>query len=94
MQVIGPCLTLLIREGATDRPNVLPIWPAGFTAVGGEGRGIRLVGAIPPAGDAMNSERLELHGQYVDKAPADAKVPDGCDDYQLFLVGRALNVAT
>ncbi len=92
MQVKGPCLTLLIRDATTDGPNVLPIWPIGFSAVGGEGQGIVLKGAIPPSNDAMNSERLELHGEYVDTAPPDATVPAGCETYRLFLVGRVLNI--
>ena len=94
MQVVGPCLTLLIRDGNAAGPSVLPIWPAGFSAVGGEGKGIRLTGPMELAEDAVNSERLELHGEYVDVAPADASVPPGCERYRLFLVGRVRNVAT
>ena len=94
MQVVGPCLTLLIRDGNTAGPSVLPIWPVGFSAVGGEGKGIRLTGPMETANDAVNSERLELSGEYVDLAPADASVPAGCERYRLFLVGRVRNVAT
>ena len=94
MQVVGPCLTLLIRDGNTSGPSILPIWPVGFSAVGGEGKGIRLIGPMETAHDALNSERLELHGEYVDIAPADASVPIGCEQYRLFLVGRVRNVAT
>lgn len=94
MQVVGPCLTLLIRDGNTTGPSVLPIWPVGFSAKGGEGKGIRLTGPMETANDAINSERLELHGEYVDVAPTDASVPLGCERYQLFLVGRVRNVAT
>jgi hypothetical protein len=94
MRVIGPCLTLLIRDGNTTGPSVLPIWPVGFSAVGGEGRGIRLTGPMELAEDAVDSERLELHGEYVDLAPTDATVPAGCERYRLFLVGRVRNVAT
>jgi hypothetical protein len=42
---------------------------------------------------AINSERLELHGEYVDVAPADAIVPSGCEGLRLFLVSRVRNVA-
>ena len=94
MQVLGPCLTLLIRDGNKAGPNVLPIWPVGFSAMGGHLNGIRLTGPMDTANDAVNSERLELHGEYVDVAPADASVPAGCEGYRLFLVGRVRNVAT
>jgi hypothetical protein len=94
MRVVGPCLTLLVLNGNSAVESVLPIWPVGFSAVGGEGRGIRLIGPMELAEDAVNSERLELHGEYVDLAPADASVPAGCERYRLFLVGRVRNVAT
>jgi hypothetical protein len=94
MQVIGPCLTLLIREGNTAGPNVLPIWPVSFSAKGGEGQGVILTGPMETAGNAMDSERLELHGEYVDVAPRDASIPVGCEHYPMFLVGRVRNVAT
>ncbi len=94
MQVAGPCLTLLIRDDNTQGPNVLPIWPLDFTAKGGEGQGIVLAGPMEPVDNALNSERLELRGEYVDVAPADAIVPQGCGHYRLFLVGRVRNVAT
>jgi hypothetical protein len=45
------------------------------------------------ANDAFISERLELHGEYVDAAPPDASVPVGCEHYRLFLAGRVRNVA-
>jgi hypothetical protein len=93
MRVVGPCLTLLILNGNTAVERVLPIWPVGFSAVGSEGRGIRLTGPIELANDAVNSERLELHGEYVDLAPSDASVPAGCERYRLSLVGRVWNVA-
>ena len=94
MQVVGPCLTLLIRDGVASGPSVLPIWPIGFKAKGGEGEGVILTGPLGIAHDAINSERLELHGGYVDFAPPDAIIPADCDEYRLFLVGRALNIAT
>jgi len=94
MQVTGPCLTLVIRDGNSAGPRVLPIWPLGFSAKGGEGEGIRLTGPMETANDAINSERLEIHGEYVDAAPVDAIVPVGCEHYRLFLVGRVRNVAT
>jgi hypothetical protein len=94
MRVIGPCLTLVIRDGNTAGPSVLPIWPVGFSAKGGEGEGIRLAGPMEPTNDAINSERLELHGEYIDVAPADASIPRGCEGHRLFLVGRVRNVAT
>jgi hypothetical protein len=94
MRVVGPCLTLIILNGNTAGERVLPIWPVGFSAVGGEGHGIRLTGPMELAKDAVDSERLELHGEYVDPAPADASVPAGCERYRLFLVGRVRNVAT
>ena len=94
MQVIGPCLTLVIRDGNTAGPSVLPVWPTGFSAKGGEGKGIVLTGPMEPTNDAINSERLELHGEYIEVAPADASIPQGCEHYRLFLVGRVRNVAT
>jgi hypothetical protein len=93
MQVLGSCLTLLIRVGKAAGPNVLPIWPVGFSAMGGRQKGIRLSGPMETANVAINSERLELHGEYVDVAPADAIVPSGCEGLRLFLVGRVRNVA-
>lgn len=94
MQVVGPCLTLVLRNGNIAGPSVLPIWPDGFSAKGGEGVGIRLTGPMGTANEALNSERLELHGKYVDLAPADTRVPLGCAQYRLFLVSRVRNVAT
>ena len=52
-----------------------------------------LKGAIPPSNDALNSERLELHGEYVDKPPEDAHVPEGCGDYRLFMTSTVRNIA-
>jgi len=93
MNVVGPCLTLVLDGSGVSQPFVLPIWPVGFSAKGGEGEGIVLEGSMPPSNDAINSERLELHGEYVDQPPADAEVAPECADYQLFLVGRASNIA-
>jgi hypothetical protein len=94
MRVVGPCLTITVRNGNSAGPSILPIWPVGFAAKGGEGEGVRLTGPLGTASDAVDSELLELHGQYVDSPPADAVVPADCADYPLFLVGRALNIAT
>lgn len=93
MRVVGPCLTLFIWDGTTAGPSVLPIWPAGFSAKGSEREGVTLTGPMEPSNDAINSERLELHGEYVEVAPADASVPAGCEHYRLFLAGRVRNVA-
>jgi hypothetical protein len=94
MQAIGPCLTLLIRDDHSTGPTVLPIWPVGFSALGGEGVGIILRGPMDPTNDAINTERLELHGAYVEAAPPDAVVPAGCEHYRLFLTDRVRNVST
>ena len=94
MRVVGPCLTIEIRDGTQAGPTILPIWPIGFTAKGGESEGVVLKGPLGVANDAINSELLELHGQYVAAAPPDAIVPPDCANYRLFLVGRALNIAT
>jgi hypothetical protein len=93
MQPLGPCLTLVIREGDHEGRSVLPIWPLGFAAKGGEGKGWLLTGPMEPTGDALNSERLELRGAYVEIAPADATIPAGCETYPLFLAGHVRNVS-
>lgn len=93
MRVDGPCLSLLTLDGNNAGPSVLPIWAVGFSAKGSEVEGITLTGPMETAIDAVNSERLELHGEYVDVAPADTIVPQGCGHYRLFLVGRVRNVS-
>lgn len=91
MRVEGPCLTLQIAKGTSDAA-ILPIWPTGFTAKGDESEGVLLTGSLGTAHDALISERLQLHGQFLDEPPADTTVPAACGDYHLFLVGRALNI--
>jgi hypothetical protein len=93
MHLDGPCLFLVVREGDDFGPDILPIWPVGFAAVGGMEYGILLTGPIGKAKNVSNVELMEIHGQYIDKPPADAVVPPDCLKYPLFLVGRVANIS-
>jgi hypothetical protein len=87
------CFSVYTIEGTSQGPTILPIWPKGFTATIGP-RGSRQLYSGPGQEKnafAVESERLELHGDYVDTAPADAVVAPECAKYPLFLVGRAFN---
>jgi len=93
MRVIGPCLTILVVRNNAAGPTILPIWPTDFRAEA-TGDYMRLIGPLSvPTNDAVGAERLELRGELIDQPPADAVVPPDCADYQLFLVGRASNIA-
>jgi hypothetical protein len=76
----GPC-AILSRSG---KPELLPIWPRGYTAVSG---GMYFL-LTPPDGsqDVADSERMEVHGEYIDSPPADAVIPPECAKYPLYLV--------
>jgi hypothetical protein len=95
MRLDGPCLTVVVIEDSTQGETILPIWPVGFAAKGPGGTvGPVIAGPLGDAKDAVGAERLELHGQYVDSRPPDAIVPEACARYRLFVVGRAMNIAT
>ena len=94
MEVIGPCLTIRVRSDGEGVQRILPIWPIGFEAFGGEGRGVVLRGPLGvPTSDAVNSELLELNGDYVDVVPDETVVLPECAAYRMFLVEQALNIA-
>ena len=95
MRLVGPCLTLVVVKNNAVGESILPIWPPGFGAEAFEGPGGPILrGPMGTAKDAVGAERLELHGQFLDSPPGDAVVPEACAGYRLFLVGRALNIAT
>ncbi len=88
------CFYAVTMEGNTPGDNLLPIWPAGFSAKVGPTTRLLFAGPGQEA-DAFvaGSERMELHGQYVDAPPADTLIPPGCSGTRLFHVKQAFNRA-
>jgi hypothetical protein len=92
LQDDGACLFVTTIKGNNQGPSILPIWPKGFTAkIGPRARELYSGPGQEKNALAVASELMELHGEYVDTAPADAVVPPECAKYPLFLVGRVFN---
>lgn len=92
LQDDGACLFVTTIKGDVQGPSILPIWPRGFTAkIGPRTRELYSGPGEEKNAIAVASELLELHGEYVNTAPADAVVPPECPKYPLFLVGRVFN---
>ena len=87
----GSCLFVFTIEGTHQGPSILPIWPIGFNAK--IGPRARLLYSAPDQEIALvaGAERMELHGGYVESAPADTVIPAGCVGYRLFLVREVFN---
>jgi hypothetical protein len=81
----GPCTTLIV----SGKPELLPIWPTGYTAVSGP----RYFLLTPSDGsqDVAASEMMEVHGEYLDSPPADVVIPPECAKYPLYLVSKVIN---
>jgi hypothetical protein len=92
LQDDGTCLFVATRT--TGRPNVLPIWPAGFSAKVGPMDRLLFSGPDQESNAFVaGSELMELHGEFVDAPPPDAVIPAGCEGLPLFHVGEAFNRA-
>ena len=81
----GPCAILTM----SGKPELLPIWPKGYTAMSGPMYFL----LTPPDGsqDVVDSEMMEVHGEYLDSPPADAVIPPECAKYPLYLVSKVIN---
>jgi hypothetical protein len=88
----GICLYMTGIEGTSRGRDILPIWPRGFSAeVGPRTRQLYSGPGQESNAFAVGAEKIELHGEFVDVAPADAHVSPECTKYPLFLVGQAFN---
>jgi hypothetical protein len=87
----GSCLYVVTIENNRQGSDVLPIWPTGFHAKVGPTARYLYSDTNQEIPFVVDSERLELHGQYLDSAPEDAVIPPGCVGLRLFLVGTAFN---
>jgi len=81
----GPCAVLSI----SGKPELLPIWPTGFTAMSGP----RYFLLTPSDGsqDVAAGEMMEVHGESIDSPPADVVIPPECAQYPLYLVSKVIN---
>lgn len=86
----GACVFLSPRDDTEQR--LLPIWADGFRATIGP-RIDFLLYPVPltEVGPIGISELMELQGQYIETAPADAVVLPECAKYPLFLVREAVS---
>lgn len=90
MQKDEACLFLAPRDDTEQW--LLPIWAEGFSATIGP-RGSFLLYPVPltEVGPIGISELIELRGEYIETAPADAVVLPECAKYPLFLVREAVS---
>jgi hypothetical protein len=90
MQKDEACLFLAPRDDTQQR--LLPIWADGFSATIGPRFDFLLYPApLTEFGPIGISELMELRGEYIESAPADAVVLPECAKYPLFLVREAVS---